>query len=135
MWVVLRCTVYRCPYCRWIFKLTWGPFNSLLGAGQRACWHCKQIFWDGSNEWPEMSSEDQHLFLLPITIAGYIAGFLVVGGLYAYLLVISKKHPSWNELSFLLALAAPIGLWFCFRGLQVIRSVHRYNGRVPSGPS
>jgi hypothetical protein len=135
MWAVLRCTVYRCPYCRWIFKLTWGPFNSLLGTGERACWHCKQVFWDSSNEWPDMSSEDQQLFLLPITVAGYIAGFLVVVGLYSCVLIAAKKHASWHELIFLLEFALPIVLWFCFRGVQVIRSVHRYNNRVPQGPS
>jgi len=21
---ITRCTVYRCPYCRWIFQITWG---------------------------------------------------------------------------------------------------------------
>lgn len=134
IWSILRCTVYRCPYCRWIFKITWGPFNSLLGAGERACWHCKQVFWDGSNEWPEMSSQDQQLFLLPVTIAGYIASFLVVAGLYGYMLIARKKPASGQELIFFLEFALPIVLWFCFRGVQVIRSVRRYNSRVPSEP-
>jgi uncharacterized membrane protein len=82
-----------------------------------------------------MSSEDQQLFLLPITVAGYIAGFLVVVGLYSCVLIAAKKHASWHELIFLLEFALPIVLWFCFRGVQVIRSVHRYNNRVPQGPS
>jgi len=82
-----------------------------------------------------MSSEDQQLFLLPITIAGYIAGFLVVGGLFGYTLIATKKHVSRHELIFFLEFALPIVLWFCFRGVQVIRSVHRYNSRVPDGPS
>jgi hypothetical protein len=132
---VTRCTVYRCPYCRWIFKMTWGPSNSLLGQGERNYWHCKQVFWDGSNEWPEMSSEDRQFFLLPITIAGYIAGFLVTAGLYAYMLAATKKPASRGELLFLIELVLPVALWFCFRGMQVIRSVHRYNNRVPQGPS
>jgi hypothetical protein len=132
---VTRCTVYRCPYCRWIFKMTWGPSNSLLGQGERSCWHCKQVFWDGSNEWPEMSSGDHQLFLLQISVAGYIAGFLVVVGLYSYLLITTKKAAGWQELIFFLEFALPIVLWFCFRGVQVIRSVHRYNNRVPHGPS
>jgi hypothetical protein len=135
IWAIFRCTAYQCPYCRWIFKLNWGPFNSLIGTGERACWHCKQIFWDGSNEWPEMSSEDRQLFLLPLTIAGYIAGFLVTAGLYVYMLVATKKPASRGELLFLIELVLPVALWFCFRGVQVIRSVHRYNNRVPQGPS
>ena len=83
-WSIFRCTVYPCPYCRWIFKITWGPFNSLPGTGERACWHCKQVFWDGSNGWPEMSSEDRYSFVLPITIGGYLAAVLVIAGLVVY---------------------------------------------------
>jgi len=82
-----------------------------------------------------MSSEDRRLFLVPIAVAGYIAAFLVIAGLYAYLLITTKKLPSWGELIFCLALFLPIALWFCFRGVQVIWSVHRYNERVPKGPS
>jgi hypothetical protein len=132
---ITRCTVYRCPYCRWIFKITWGPSNSLLGQGERNCGHCKQVFWDGSNEWPEMSSEDRQLFLLPITIAGYIGAFLVIAGLYSYSVVAVRTLANWGDLIFFSALALPIGLWFCLRGVQVARSVHRYNSRVPSRPS
>jgi hypothetical protein len=33
---IIRCSVYRCPYCRWIFKATWGPTNSLLGTGKES---------------------------------------------------------------------------------------------------
>ena len=22
---ILRCTLYRCPYCRWPFKVAWAP--------------------------------------------------------------------------------------------------------------
>ncbi len=76
-----------------------------------------------------MSSEDRRLFLLPIMIAGYIAAVLVTFGLYAYLLMLSKYSPNRGELLFVIALALPIALWFCFRWLQVIRSVHRYNSR------
>jgi hypothetical protein len=50
LFAVIRGTAYRCPYCRRIFKITWGLSNSMLGPGQRACWHCGEIFWDGSQE-------------------------------------------------------------------------------------
>jgi hypothetical protein len=82
-----------------------------------------------------MSSEDQQLFLMPITVAGYIAGYLVVVGLYVFTIIATKKHVSRHELIFFLEFGLPIVLWFCFRGVQVIRSVHRYNSRVPDGPS
>ena len=76
-----------------------------------------------------MSSEDRRLFLLPITIAGYIAAVLVISGLYGYLLMLSKNSANRGELLFLIVLSLPIALWFCFRWVQVIRSVHRYNSR------
>jgi hypothetical protein len=130
---ITRCTVYRSPYCQGISKITGGPSNSLLGQGERNWGHSKQVFWDGSNEWPERSSEDRQLFLLPITIAGCIGA--LIAGLYGYSVVAVRKPAHGGDLIFFLALALPIGLRFCLRGVQVARSVHRYNSRVPSRPS
>lgn len=126
---LLRCTAYRCPYCNYAFKVTWGPSNSLLGSGGRACWHCKQVFWDGSNEWPEMSSEDRHLFLVPITIAGIIAGFILILALVMWTKFFLMTPVHFRYRLFFLALGLPIGLWFGFRALQVNRSIRRYNER------
>jgi len=126
---IARCTYYRCPYCRWIFKVTWGLSNSLLGSGERACWHCKQAFWDGSNEWPAMSSQDRYSFLVPITIAGYLASVLVIGGLLAYDHWYFEKSTSRVDPTVAVALVLPLPVWFAFRSVQVIRSVHRYNDR------
>jgi hypothetical protein len=129
LWAILRCTVYRCPYCRWIFKITWGPFNSLLGAGGRACWHCHQVFWDDSNEWPEMSSEDRYSFLVPITVAGYLAAVLIIGGLLVYDHWYFKDTASRVDPTVAVALVLPLPVWFFFRTMQVIRSIRRYNNR------
>ena len=123
-----RCTTFTCPYCRWLFKITWGPFNSLLGCGERSCWHCRQLFWDGSNEWPEMSSEDRRLFLLPISIAGYLGALLVVSGLSFYG-VLRKQPVKSPDFDILAILASPLVVWLVFRTLQVSRSIHRYNVR------
>src|SRR6266851_1967026 len=126
---IFRCTVYRCPYCRWIFKVTWGPSNSLVGRGERACWHCKQVFSDYSNEWPEMSAGDRSLFLVPITVAGYLGALLIIGGIYAYDVFYFKRPASYGDLIFFIAFALPLVAWFTFRSVQVIRSIRRYNGR------
>jgi len=79
-----------------------------------------------------MSGEEQQLFLFPISVAGYIGGFLVVTGLYLYLLIYSKKAAGRGELIVFSMLFLPIVAWFCFRAVQVIRSVRRYNSRGKS---
>ena len=126
---ITRCTIYSCPYCRWPFKITWGPSNTLLGSGDRVCWHCKQVCWDGSNEWPEMSSQDRYSFLVPITVAGYLAALLLIGGLLAYDHWYLKNTAIRVDPTVAVALLLPLPLWFAFRSVQVIRSVHRYNDR------
>jgi hypothetical protein len=126
---VIRCTVYRCPYCRSIFKVTWGPSNVFLGNGERSCWKCKKIFWDNSNEWPGMTGKERYLFLVPITIAGYLGAFLILVGIDAFTSVYFKKSVNHGDLIFFIAFIVPIAGWFAFRFVQVTRSIRRYNGR------
>jgi|ERR1700722_2619077 len=131
---IIRCSVYRCPYCRWIVKATWGPTNSLLGTGDRICWHCGNPFWDGSNEWPEMSGEDQRLFLLPITIIGFIGAFVLIAALVLWTSFSSKSPTHFEYSLFSLIFGVPLSFWFGFRGWQIFRSIHRYNDRGKSRP-
>jgi hypothetical protein len=131
---ITRCTLYRCPYCRWIFKLTWGPSNSLLGSGERACWHCKQTFWDDSDEWPEMSGQDRYSFLLPITIAGYLAAVLLTALLLAYSQWYFEKSVKHVDPTAAIVFVLPLLAWFAFRSVQVIRSIRRYNDRGTTRP-
>jgi hypothetical protein len=126
---ITRSTVYRCPYCRWIFKLTWGPSNSLLGSGERTCWHCKRVFWDGSNEWPEMSDEERRLFALPISVAGYLGGFLVLLAAYIGAVAYDKQPVKRQDLILLGIFSFPLIMWIIFRLTQVLRSTRRYNAR------
>jgi|SRR2546430_1651370 len=126
---ITRCAMYSCPYCRWPFKISWGPSNSLLGSGDRVSWHCKKAFWDGSNEWPEMSSQDRHPFLGPTTVAGYLAAVLLIGGLLAYDRWYFKLPASRVDPTVAVALISRLPVWFGFRTGQVIRSIRRYNHR------
>jgi hypothetical protein len=130
---IFRCTFYQCPYCRWPFKVTWGPSNSLLGSGERACWRCGQVFWDGSQEWPEMSSTERMQFLFPISVSGYLGAFLVIGGIYLLSVFSRRIRPGLGELIFFVVFFLPIGFWLFFRIVQVIRSARRYNKRGESG--
>ncbi|SRR5713226_199709 len=130
---ILRCTIFRCPYCRWIFKVTWGPNNSLLGTGGRTCWHCRQVFWDGSNEWPEMSGEEQRLFLMPITIAGLLGALVLIPALFVWMSFFIKSHIYFRYGLFFEILGLPIALWFGFRVFQITRSIRRYNARGNPG--
>jgi hypothetical protein len=126
---ITRCTIYSCPYCRWPFKITWGPSNSLLGSGDRVCWHCKQVFWDGSDEWPEMSGEEQRLFLLPITILGILGASVLIPAVVIWTSFFSRIQIDFEYSVFLLIFASPLTLWFGFRGWQINRSIRRYNDR------
>jgi hypothetical protein len=126
---ITRCSVYRCPYCRWIFKITWGPSNSLLGTGERACWHCKKTFWDGSQEWPEMSGDDQRLFLLPITVVGFLGAFVLILALTLWTSIFLKMSVHFRYSLFFIIFGVPVLLWFGIRGWQVNRSIDRYNDR------
>jgi len=126
---IFRCTVFRCPYCRWIFKVTWGPSNALLGVGERPCWRCKRVFWDGSNEWPEMSGKDREHFIFPITVGGWLAGFLIVSGVVVY----SKWREAAatvNVLPWMTVFGTPLVVWFAFRAYQINRSIRRYSRRT-----
>jgi hypothetical protein len=129
---ITRWTLYRCPYCCWIFKATWGPTNSLLGTGDRICWHCSKTFWDGSNEWPEMSGEDQRLFLLPVTVMGFIGAFVLIAALILWISVFLKIPTHFDYRSFSVMFGVPLCLWFGLRGWQIVRSIHRYNDRGKS---
>jgi len=127
---LFRCTSYRCPYCHWIFKITWGPSNSLLGTGERVCCHCKTLFWDGSQEWPEMSGDDQRLFLLPITVVGFVGAFILILALPLWTSFFLKRPTRFRYDLFFMVFGIPMLLWFAIRGWQVNRSIHRYNDRV-----
>ena|ERR1700686_3009302 len=130
---IFRCTFYRCPYCRSVFKITWGPSNSLLGPGERRCWHCKQTFWDGSQEWQEMNGDDRMRFVLPISVAGFLGGFLIVAGLYLILIFENKQRVDPGAMIFFIAFFLPIACWIAFRIVQIARSIRRYNNRGSVG--
>ncbi|HET8922089.1 MAG TPA: hypothetical protein VFN26_03730 [Candidatus Acidoferrum sp.] len=76
-----------------------------------------------------MSSQDRYSFLVPITIAGYLAAVLLIGGLLAYDRWYFKHSAKRVEPTIAVALLLPLAVWFVFRSVQVIRSVHRYNDR------
>jgi hypothetical protein len=114
----------------WIFKITWGPSNSLLGTGERACWHCKTLFWDGSQEWPETSGDDQRLFLLPITVVGFVRAFILILALTQWISFFLRMPARFRYDLFFMVFGIPMLLWFAIRGWQVNRSIHLYNDRV-----
>ena len=76
-----------------------------------------------------MSAGDRFLFLVPITVAGYLGALLIIGGIYAYDVFYFKRPASYGDLIFFIAFALPLVAWFTFRSVQVIRSIRRYNGR------
>ncbi|MGB8473816.1 MAG: hypothetical protein WCE61_07010 [Candidatus Acidiferrum sp.] len=125
---IFRCSVYRCPYCRSIFKVIWGLKTALIGEGERTCWKCHNKFSDGSQEWPEMSSDARMLFFLPISVAGWLAGTLIILGIILFALY-RNGGDSIENLWLLAMLIAPLILWLIYRSVQIARSVRRFNMR------
>jgi hypothetical protein len=76
-----------------------------------------------------MSSQDRYSFLVPITVAGYLAAVLLIGGLLAYDHWYFKNPTSRVDPTVAIILFLPIVPWFVFRSVQVIRSIRRYNVR------
>ena len=116
---ILCCTVHRCPYCKHVFRVSWGPSASFLGCGEKICTKCQRTLMS------LMSFGERSEFLLPIGLAGYLAAFLLLLGilLYAWLQFSSDSvYPVVLEV-----LAVSFVLWFVLRSVQVLRSIHRYN--------
>ena len=78
-----------------------------------------------------MTFTEQFQFLLPIGAVGYLAALLVIAGLYGYLVLYFNRIGNFDFMLFLL-LSTPLVLWLGARAVQVIRSIRRYNARVPS---
>ncbi len=76
-----------------------------------------------------MSSNDRMRLVLPISVAGFLGAFLVIGGLYAYLLLNEQQNLEPGALIFFAAFAFPIVCWSAFRFVQILRSIRRYNTR------
>jgi len=76
-----------------------------------------------------MSSEDRYSFLVPITVAGYLAAVLLIGGLLVYDRWYFKHSTARVDPTVVVALILPLLVWFAFRSVEVVRSVHRYNER------
>jgi hypothetical protein len=76
-----------------------------------------------------MNSNDRMRFVLPISVAGFLGAFLVVGGLYVGLILTKKQSPDAGALIFFAVFFFPIGCWILFRVAQIIRSIRRYTNR------
>jgi hypothetical protein len=76
-----------------------------------------------------MSRDERQTFLLPVIISGDIAGFLLMGVLWAYAKFVVRMPIDLKLSAFFLVFLSPLAFWFSFRAAQVFRSVHRYNPR------
>jgi hypothetical protein len=126
---IFRCTFYQCPYRGRPFKVAWDLPTVWWGKGQRACWHCKLVFWDGSCEWPEMRGNDRGLLLFPITIISWLGAFLVILGLIGWESISTRETVSFNYTWFCLIFVPPLPFWFAFRARRINHLIRRYNER------
>src|SRR5712692_7770134 len=120
LWGLLRCTAYKCPHCRHIFRLTWSPEVVGLGPGLRTCSACGQGFDEGSQEWPAMNSTEKWQYLVPTWLSGVIGGVGVCVG--TVLLFGIRGQINWSAfVALLLLLAAVLVPWLCIRLLKIAR--------------
>jgi hypothetical protein len=66
---------------------------------------------------------------------GFLGSFLVVGGLYLYMVILTKRTFSPGEIIFFAVFFMPILFWSLFRVMQIIRSIRRYNARRSFRPA
>ena len=81
-----------------------------------------------------MSSQDRYSFLVPITIAGYLAAVLLTALLLTYGQWYFEKSVKQVDPTAAIAFVLPLPVWFPFRSVQVIRSIRRYNDRGTTRP-
>ena len=124
---ILCPTVYRCPFCRSLYKMILGPGAVFLGEGHRICSKCRRVFRDRSKEWPEISSIDRALFLFPMVVVGWM--------IFAVFACVLFSFFGWNlgttsVLTFVATFfAVPLIAWFALRGYQIFCSARRFNLR------
>jgi len=84
-------------------------------------------------EWPEMNSDARRLFLMPISVMGYFGAVLLIAGIYIYAYWRLENPVTWTDLIIFLILVLPVIFWLSYRGVQVIRSIQRYNDHAETG--
>jgi heme/copper-type cytochrome/quinol oxidase subunit 3 len=58
-----------------------------------------------------MNAAERMRFLLPISVAGFLGAFFVIGGIYLFELFSQRKHAGPGEWIFFVAFFLPIGFW------------------------
>ena len=120
---ILWPTTYRCPHCRHVYKLVFGPGDAFLGEGKRSCSRCRKVFRDRSKESAEVRSLDRCFFVFP----GFVCAWILLGIVACVLLA----WLGWSLgtttmlLRVAIAFAAPLIAWLIFRNAQIVRSLHR----------
>lgn len=74
---------HRCSRCGQVYRQTLAPKPVWLGTGSRQCKKCGTAFSDGSKEWPQLSSAERWLFLIPNGALIFVLP-AIVGGVLAF---------------------------------------------------
>jgi FtsH-binding integral membrane protein len=75
-----------------------------------------------------MSGKDRQLFLVPISVAGWLGGTIIIGAIAAYVMYLSPSFEQAFAGAFIVViLLIPLLFWFGYRGLQIMRSVRRFS--------
>ena len=73
-----------------------------------------------------MSGKDRQLFLVPISVAGWFGGTIIIGAIAAYVMYLSPSFEQAFAGAFIVViLLIPLLFWFGYRGLQIMQPVRR----------
>ena len=97
-----------------------------LGEGERTCLKCKTEFRDRSVEWPLLDALDRFFFMCPGVVGGWALLGIIVGVVF-YLVGWTLGENVPLVLPIAIIFVTPLIAWFVFRGVQVTRSIHRFN--------
>ena len=120
---------FRCPRCAKTYKKSVSPL--FLGPGSRVCGMCGAGFSDGSAEWPQLTPQEQRLFLLPPTILGWLGG-IAVCVIAAFQYARPDDSISLPGFAFVMLFVPTLGPCFLFRAYQVRQSSARYDKAMRS---
>ena len=122
---ILSPVMYRCPHCRHVYRLVFGPGDVFLGEGRRTCASCHKAFRDRSKEWAEVSSLDRFFFLFPGFACIWVLLGIIAGSLLAWLTW--SRETTGVLIPLAIVFAVPPVAWLGFRSWQIQRSMHRWN--------
>lgn len=132
----MRLTRYErcCPHCGCCFDTVFNPTALRLGSGYRRCDECREIFSDGSIEWPALTVEQKQKFLFGELRQAGAMGFLASAFVMFFAVWDGETELGLAFIGVLFAFSLVIlGIFYLICWVDISRSKRRYETH-PSNP-